>query len=79
MGRIKIRYVAILSLFLLSVLMLSFVLGCSSSKEIESNSVPAPQPEEKLTCPNGIGKEPFPGTCGWYIDKDKDGFCDYEK
>jgi len=36
-------------------------------------------PEENSlagTCPKGITDDPYPGSCGQYIDKDNDGFCD---
>ncbi|HII72618.1 TPA: hypothetical protein HA265_07715 [Candidatus Woesearchaeota archaeon] len=28
-------------------------------------------------CPNGEVNDPYPGKCGSYIDRDKDGLCDY--
>jgi hypothetical protein len=41
-----------------------------------------PQPiqeENSIACPYGIEKDPQPGQCGIYADKDKNTVCDYSE
>lgn len=85
MDKIKIKPILMLSVFLVSLLMLSFAFGCTGKEVVntESSSASAPEgsssPEEELICPQGIGSEPAPGTCPLYRDENNDGFCDFKK
>lgn len=86
MGKVKIRNAVALSVFLVFILMLSFVFGCTVEKEVAdtkdtnlmSSLNSTAQPEEQLICPKGIGSEPAPGTCPLYIDENNDGYCDFK-
>lgn len=47
---------------------LVFLFGCTTNAEtLTGNSV---------ACPKGITDDPYPGSCGMYIDQNENGYCD---
>jgi hypothetical protein len=52
--------------------------GATSSAVERTEDPPTPQPldGQRVACPFGLVNDPFPGQCGRYIDRDRDGICD---
>ncbi|MFH0798248.1 MAG: hypothetical protein V1906_02440 [Candidatus Woesearchaeota archaeon] len=63
--------------FLIVFALLFLVAGCSSEgNEVSTEPVLVSQPSVQPSCPNGMVDDPYPGSCGRYVDANKDGFCD---
>jgi len=54
-----------------------FIMGCTV--DIQDPDIDIKDQEESFSspsCPRGILNESYPGSCGFYMDKDNDRICD---
>jgi hypothetical protein len=57
-----------MKLFILAFVLLIFVFGCATNASIPTGN--------SVACPKGITNDPYPGSCGMYVDKNENSYCD---
>lgn len=64
--------------YLVGILLIIIVLftGCSADAAVEGEK---PTKEPSNSCPHGLVDDPYPGSCGLYVDKDKNNICDHSE
>lgn len=62
------------AIIVIAVLAVFLVAGCVSQDQPEPDVV-----ESSLDCPKGMVNDPYPGSCGQYIDADDNGICDHSE
>jgi hypothetical protein len=64
----------------LLMLLSSLLAGCSQEKGTADDQQNVSLSQNTLSggaeCPRGVEDDPYPGSCGLYVDKNNDGFCD---
>jgi len=51
----------------------------TATQPARATLTPIAKPESKTACPFGLENDPAPGRCRRYVDKNKNGFCDWSE
>ena len=59
------------------LILVILVSGCINSHNVELDEQNSNQVD--LECPRGLVNDPYPGSCGMYIDNNQNNICDYSE
>ncbi|MFH1133402.1 MAG: hypothetical protein V1735_02850 [Nanoarchaeota archaeon] len=63
---------------LIMLVIVALLWGCSSEHQ-EGDTITGESIAEAPDCPSGLVNDPYPGSCGSYVDADKDSICDHSQ